>query len=508
MSVGLDESDHVIIPKTHTRRAGWATVVAILVGVAFYFAGGRQAFQNARNLQRNKLQTESLDARTGVLESGAEKISSEFDEIKRAFHEGESENSRIAELNERVSAFEEKLMDILKHSKGVRNQINDSIAMAAHAMSVVHRVDSSVKEATQLVKGFQSVQERWKAHCLPLLEKKLRSDAISHDQVSLLSDAISLQKSNKVDLKQWQRQIEIVRPRIERALADEAYATQVNNEDLLLMQEIITEIQAATEIYAHTVAVFETIFTPNVLDAVRMDSSNESHKLPSSSEGNRTMTAVSNSKTLRELLRNQEILRSEEYISKVSRQMNSKREAELQRRAQLLSEQELKQIAQETERQLEESRQRTLAISAEKQRLREINDEEVAKLTKLELEKEFEAQYKKMESMLKPFISLADTHPTLSNDDRRPAAFRGGPYAPMSFGGIQAATALEPTDGGLEALFYVGGHSSNLRVNIGGFPRYSHGGLRNEAVRNQLKQIQEFLRKFGPLMVEKRLLSK
>ena len=125
-----------------------------------------------------------------------------------------------------------------------------------------------------------------------------------------------------------------------------------------------------------------------------------------------------------------------------------------------------------------------------------------AKRAAEQLAREFARERASVLSLLSPFIDRAITQPRNGNP-----ISKGGIKRPTSLGALTSFGALNDTPAGLDALYHAGGHPANMRKK-GGFPSFvSMTSIPNESVRQQVRRAQQYLRKYGQLLVNESKLS-
>lgn len=137
--------------------------------------------------------------------------------------------------------------------------------------------------------------------------------------------------------------------------------------------------------------------------------------------------------------------------------------------------------------------------AAEAERLRLQKEKEKAQREKLE--RQFEAEYARMKGLLTPFTSKGYKQPKGRMMERMPDP------APVSFSRLQGSGTLDRTARGLEALRWVTTANNYNDRPLGAFPPYETSSFNFDSTNNVVQGVQDFLIQYGPLMVEKGLLS-
>lgn len=131
-----------------------------------------------------------------------------------------------------------------------------------------------------------------------------------------------------------------------------------------------------------------------------------------------------------------------------------------------------------------------------------------AKQTRDRLESAFRNDEAEIRSLLAPFLAHGESQPALGHPgDSRTWLVPSSTSAPMSFAALQAAGALDRNSGALCRLYYMGGYKFNGRPKQN-FPEFHCKGLSGGSVCTRVMRAQELLTKYGPLMVEHRMLLK
>jgi len=115
------------------------------------------------------------------------------------------------------------------------------------------------------------------------------------------------------------------------------------------------------------------------------------------------------------------------------------------------------------------------------------------------LVQQFEREWPTMKTYLTPFVTPGFSQPTSAD-----AWKRGSEKSPVSFGALKGAGVLEPGFASLSKLMYKTSANGWNDRPMGGFPQYRGGDPRKS--QELLQQIQDFLNKYGDVMVEKELL--
>ncbi len=116
------------------------------------------------------------------------------------------------------------------------------------------------------------------------------------------------------------------------------------------------------------------------------------------------------------------------------------------------------------------------------------------------LVRQFEREWPAMKTYLTPFVTPGFAQPTSKDSWKREAE-----KTPVSFGALQAARMLEPGFESLRKLMYKTSANGWNDRPMGGFPQYRGGDPRKS--QELLQRIQNFLNKYGDIMVKKELLT-
>ena len=149
---------------------------------------------------------------------------------------------------------------------------------------------------------------------------------------------------------------------------------------------------------------------------------------------------------------------------------------------------ELARIAKEKAALSDEKRQLELAREAEDEKRREA-------AAKAALVRQFETEYPRMKSYLVAFTAKGTKQPIPHSPWKDT-----GKMEPVSFSAMQRAGLLEDTESGRGWLWR--GASSLGDRNPGSFPDMRGGGPGTSV---KIREIQQFLLKYGEVMVEKQL---
>ncbi len=168
---------------------------------------------------------------------------------------------------------------------------------------------------------------------------------------------------------------------------------------------------------------------------------------------------------------------------------------------------EEKRIAAEAQKKIAEQQAKEAQLLMEQEKLNEKKHVAMAEAARQKLEAEFQRDQAEIKSLLSPFTSDGDAHPTIGNDDSPQTWIYRTGYGPVSFGRLQSSGCLEATREGRQRLYFFGGTGDNLRPKRG-FPAYSRTGLNSQATVARVDRARELLLKYGDLMVEKGMLAR
>jgi hypothetical protein len=130
--------------------------------------------------------------------------------------------------------------------------------------------------------------------------------------------------------------------------------------------------------------------------------------------------------------------------------------------------------------------------------------EEARKAARKQLEAEFQRDLREIRSLLTPFISHGYTQPSDGGWYTKQSTKPG----PVSLEALRGAGLLQDTHEALQMLHHAGTMNRDNDRPLGGFPPFITSSRDWGRYRPIVARAQELLRKYGDLMVEKKMLAK
>lgn len=471
------------VGRTDMRSAINSTILAAIVFVAIYYVFGRNAIDASRQAAQAQRVAEATAVQLDQSEATAAELQQELSTLQAAVNRGEVHDAQGLALKERIASLEQSIRSLAEMSDTARAEIDAAAARRALARAKLQELGALVESCRSEFVKVNEAKDEWNQQYGNVFDDdRGRRIAADRNAVAEISSMLQSPFPKDAALTSLSLQFLPVSQHVQYQLSVSA-DYQPTAEEQEFLTRLLTQVKEAARSYRAWLLHFNRLLAQT------------QHLAPAEV-------------TLRNAIEEyeQQILADANRLAEDNRQAKLKEEAE--REAAKVQEAEAARIRAEAE--AERARQQALAESAlrEKQRV----EAEIAAAKEQEarrrLEAEFQRDQAEISSLLHPFLDAnGESQPKYGPlNDPRSWHIPGRGLGPTSFSALLASGALGETNEALERLYFIGGDFMNLRQK-GGFPRYSPTGLNNAAVSSRIARARQLLTKYGPLLVERKMLA-
>lgn len=468
--------------RSDMKTAMVSTAVLAVLFVAVYFLGGRYFIDSSTVAKDARRTQEVADEQLRQNELTTVQLQGQMSEVRDALNRGDVHDQDGQILKDRLTAIEQQLLALPGLSEQMRAEIDAAASRRAIARAKLIEADALIRRCFTELSEARELEQEWSEYYIAILDDD-RGRKIAADQKAVTEISTLLQSPlpTDVDLTSWYLQLNPVAINIQHKVAARS-DYQVTSEDQEFLEQFHTRVRDAKTSFLSWESHLDRLL-------------------------HQTLSASPAELTLREAIAKYQ----QQLHSEMAQEAEEKRLAELQRvmdeqaaETQRIEEERLKAEAELKRAELEAQR---VGLARERQEVEEQIEAAKAQAARRQLEAEFQRDSAEISSLLFPFLdSNGEAQPRYGpiNDPRSwhtPARL-----GPISFSSLQASGALADSSEGLLRLYFIGGDSNNLRKK-GGFPRYVATGLNDRAVASRVSRARDLLNKYGPLLVERRMLA-
>lgn len=468
--------------RSDMKQAMVSTALCAIVFVGLYYLGGRYFIDSTTIAEDARRAQEIADEQLRQNELTTAQLQGQMSEVRDALNRGEVHDQDGQRHKDRLTTIEQQLLSLPGLSEQMRAEIDAAASRRAIARAKLIEADALIRRCFTDLSEARELEQEWSEYYLAILDDD-RGRKIATDQSAVAEISTLLQSPlpTDVDLTSWYLQLNPVAINIQHKVAARS-DYQVTSEDQEFLEQFHTRVRDAKTSFLSWEAHFDRLL-------------------------HQSLRASPAEFTLREAIaRYQQQLHSE-----MAQEAEEKRVAELQRvideqaaETQRIEEERLKAEAELKRAELEAQR---AELARQKQEAEDQVEAARAQAARRRLEAEFQRDSAEINSLLSPFLdSNGEAQPRYGpiNDPR--SFHTPARLAPTSFSSLQAAGALDDSPDGLFRLYVNGGDPRTYRKRRG-FPYYVPTGLNDPAITRQVARARELLIKYGPLLVERRMLS-
>lgn len=468
--------------RSDMKKAMVSTALCAGLFVALYVLGGRDFIESSQIEEDARRAQEAAAEQLRQSELTAAQLQGQMSEVRAAMHRGETQDQDGKSLKDRLAAIEQQLLALPGLSEQTRAELDAAASRRAIARAKLIEADALTRRCFADLNEVIELEKQWSQSYVTIFDDD-RGRKIAADQkaVAEIATLLKSQPPTNADLTSWYLQLSPVASNIQYQMVfNQDYL--VTSEDQAFLEQFRTRVADAKTGILNWQSHFDRLLQ-------------------------QTESASPAELTLRDAIPQYE----QKELAEMARVADEKRKAELQR---VLDEQAAETQRIEAERlkaEAELKRAELEAQRAELARQKQEAEDQVEAAKALAARKKLEAEFKRdsaeISSLLFPFLYNGESQPTFGPiHDPRSWHTSGKGLGPTSFSALQAAGALDDSSESLLRLYFIGGDFNNLRKK-GGFPRYEATGLNNSAVASRVSRARELLLKYGPLLVERRMLA-
>jgi hypothetical protein len=479
-----DGSSSVLGEARNDMRMALITVgISLGMLLVFYYLSGQRMLRSEHLAEETRVAQQQADEKIRSNEALVQDIQSQLSSVRQSLSREEMNLAEAQTLKDRLTEIEQALSQMPNLTDNVRMELDQMAARRARSRAELVSVGALLTQCDKALERMSELTHTWQSDYSLILQddrgRRIASDPAALAQVSTVFMEV-LPTSD--DCNAWLRELaELSRP-IRAAVASEA-DYQVQPSDRTYVEGLLTRVESANQRLAARQGIIERYLALSSQRPVA-------------------------ERTLEQALQTAE----QEALAELVVQATEKRVEAL--RATVEEHSEVIRQAEE-ERILAATQVRTAELAAEKagllQRERELQaslEAAAAAAARRQLEADFKRDEAEIRTLLAPFLADSESQPALGKaDDPTSWIIPGVPFGPVSFGRLQGSGALDETDEGRHRLYYFAGYAHNFRPKRG-FPEYSRTGLSNQGVARRVDRARELLLKYGPLMVEQRMLQR
>ncbi len=429
------------------KQLGYSLLAAIVIASVFYFGFVRRHEGLLHSQQKDFKSLESLVSRSD------DSTQKSFDSLK-------------AEQNALHITLQSELEKVRQANATLQQQVNERKSDLAVAKAKLTRVKAEGQQARQQIDKLLQEHLVWKTKFEPLLtDDRGRRIATSDSHVGLTLSMLQRSRPTDVEIAGWSTELdELMQPLNIAQQANDAEAG-VSATHAADVAAIGKSVRVTLDELQRDMRLLETII----------------QQTQSLTIGSTTLTDAATAVEVAEETKRNLALKKALAIANDA-------QVEILKRAQQ------ERVDAETRvKEREDSNQTAKLIAREDTLIAQAREEELKRQTAIardKLEREFAKDLPEVRRLLSAFI-----------DDGFQRRGRQEGKGPMSYGAIEGAGALAKTSDGRQALAILVGHSDRPS---GPLPRFQGGQTRSQE--ELCTRAQELLSKYGPLMIEKKML--
>lgn len=369
--------------------------------------------------------------------------------------------SDIKRVREDMEHFRGEISRIQEQERLLKTEVSAKTAELATSRAKTTQVRAKALQATEQLKLLREQLVKWMTNYAPLLvNDRGRRIAANGEYLTLAFTSLQRERPKLADVDAWGQALDEYLQPLELAYREKDGSAVVAPEQESGIDKIRVDAgRALSQIEADTLVIDALLKESEGLDAGQL--------------------------TIKQVLDNREV----EQAKTLARELDAARAAALAEKMESLKAEERALEAKRVETAIHllrnEQRVEDLKQSADDAETKRRIDEVKRLQAKQDLLKEFERDLPQIQRLLSAFISPGHQYRTDAKE------------GPMSFSEITSKGALLPKIDGTSMLTYL--------ANVNDRPA---GGLKHPSGPDQQRLAQEFLRKYGDLMVEKGLLDK
>lgn len=471
------------VGRSDMRSAINSTILAAIVFVAIYYVFGRSAIDASRQAEQAQRVAEATAAQLKQTEATAAGLQKELSTLQAAVNRGEVHDAQGQALKERIASLEQSIRSLAELSETARAEIDAAAARRALARAKLEELGALVENCRTGFAELNDAKAAWNQQYGSVFDDdRGRKIAADRNAVAEVTSLLQSPFPDDAALTSLTLQFLPVSQHVQRQLSLTT-DYQPTDEEKEFLTRLLTQVNEAKRSYRAWQLHFDRLLA-------------------------QTQHLAPVEQTLRKALEEYEQQSLAEANRQAEENLQARLKEEAEREAAKVQEAEAARIRAEAE--AERARQQALAESAlrEKQRVEAEIAEAKAQEARRRLEAEFQRDEAEISSLLYPFLDTnGESQPKYGPlNDPRSWHIPGRGLGPTSYSALLASGALGETHEALERLYFIGGDFMNLRQK-GGFPRYSPTGLNNAAVTGRIARARELLTKYGPLLVERKMLA-
>jgi hypothetical protein len=462
MSTGGPTSGRTAWGMSASTRMLLLTWVVIVVG--------GYVFQMATSQKTNELRKQLTSTQSSI------------SDLERRIKEGDT--SAIAELEamrKQVADFDRVLAAQRDQFRLLSDRADEAKSRQAVDRAKVAVLQGEITLARERLLKLKTLHAGWTARQGSLLTGDAgRRIAGNAAQLELVVSVLDRERPSESDLVQWEAELDALAGPVQTA-ADGQSQIAITTEHGQLLRDLGQRL-------AKSVSAFEQ--QTLLVDAVLKETASAAPAATTLEQSLRERRTKADQESVRQLSAAREAARKQAEVARANElakleaeivQATTRREADELRakkaQAEQLGKAELERIAEETRVQEAKKKAETAGLKSEVTRVE-------ASIKAAALEKEFERELPAMKGLLAAFLTDGFKY---RNDNAK---------GPASFSYISSQKALEPTPTGSYSMAFLANSSDRPA-----------GGLKNPASPEALRRAQDYLNKYGALLVEKGLLA-
>ena len=348
------------------------------------------------------------------------------------------------------------------------------------------------KSARERLRRLKDIQSKWQAKQPSLMSGTVgKRIAASPSHVELVADLLGRDRPSDEQLLKWELQVEELAAPVEAAMGDSKATFEITAEHQKLLIDLGQQLVTSLSEFERQQLLLDAITKETAQAApasVTLEMLLEERRGAAERALAQQMLAAKDKARLQA---------EQEQVERLAAMEREIVDAETKRQeGALLADKERieQQAQQEREKSAEEARLRQAQKEAELSAARDKTNALADQAKRAQLEREFERELPRIQTHLEAFLADGFVHR------------RDGKKGPASLSFLQGEGALKENIDGITRLLFLGA-ASNDRPR-GALPYYIGGNLRFSKINLQpVEQAQEYLRKYGQVMVDRKLLA-
>lgn len=420
--------------------------------------------------------------RTAELRRDISSTQSTINELERRIQQGDT--SAIAEMEtmrKQVADFDRVLATQREQFRQLSDRADEAKSRQAVERAKVAALQGDVTLARERIQKLKTLHAGWTARQGSLMSGDTGRRIVANPaQLELIAGILDRERPSESNVAQWEAELNALADPL-RTAAEDRSQIAITVEHGQLLRDLGQRLAKSLSGFEQQTLLVDAVLreTANTTPAAStLEQALRERKTKADQESAQQLSAArETARKQAEAARAEELGKLEAEIVNAETQRAADELRAKKAQAEKLSKAELERIAEETRVKEALKRAETAGLKSEVARVD-------ASIKAAALEKEFERELPAIKGLLTAFLSDGFKY---RNDNAK---------GPASFSYISSQHALEPTANGSYQMAFLANSSDRPA-----------GGLKNPPNQENLRRAQDYLKKYGQLMVEKGLLA-